>query len=149
MKPVIFTCIALVIYALQSVVLEQKLAKFSTGVILSYCYPVMFLFALLLIGSMRYNNQTIVSPSGTDLMITIGMAIGWIIADAFFLGAYEVGGSLITITTIIIMFPVFASVIKYLWVGGLPNSYQIGGYVLAVLAVLLVSKGNIQTGVAQ
>ncbi len=50
-----------------------------------------------------------------------------------------------TITTIVVMFPIFASFFKFLVTRDLPNPWHIAGWVLAAVAVILVTKGELTT----
>jgi hypothetical protein len=40
------------------------------------------------------------------------------------------------------MFPVVASLIKFVWMQSLPNLWQVSGYILAVTATMLIAKGS-------
>jgi len=142
MKPVIFACLALMFYAVQNVFLEQKLAKYSTFSILLYMYLVMLPLVLICLAALRIKKQPILTPSGIAIGITLGCGLLYFFADYFYVGAYTSGGSVLMVTTIVIMFPIFASIVKYFWTGGLPNFYQVAGYILAFFAVLLVAKGT-------
>jgi len=147
MKIVLFAAMAVFLYALQNVLLEQKLANFNTAPILVYVYTAAFPLALVRFGYLKATGQSIRVPSGMALAIALLAGVMLFFADLLYVGAYTSGGNLMTITTIVVLFPAFASLIRYFWVGGLPNRYQAAGYILAALAVLLVAKGNaIQTG---
>jgi len=143
MKPVLFACLAVLLYSSQNVILEQKLAKYHTVTILVYFYIVMLPVTLGWIAGLKITKQPFVAPSGIAILIALGVGLVYFFADFFFVGAYTSGGSVFSVTTIVIMLPVFASVIKYFWVGGLPNLYQIAGYILAFFAVFLVTKGSV------
>lgn len=142
MKPIILACAAMVFYASQNVVVEQKLARYNTLSVLVYFYLTMLPLALVGLGYLKATNQKIVAPTGSAIFIALAVGAMFFLADAFYVGAYEAGGTLMVITTIMLAFPALASLMKYLWVGGLPNNYQIVGYVLAALGVLCVTKGN-------
>jgi len=142
MKPAIYAVVALFLYATQNVVLEQKFNGYSTVTILLCMYAVMLPAALIQFGYMHVSGQAIVAPNGMMILVALGVGLVYYFADYFFIGAYTQGGSVTTITTIVIMLPVFASIVKFFWVGGLPNGYQIGGYALAVGSVFLIIKGS-------
>ncbi len=142
MKPVIYAVVALFLYATQNVVLEQKFSGYSTVTILLCLYAVMLPTALIQLGFMHASGQTITAPNGVMIIVALGVGLVYYFADYFFVGAYTHGGSVTTITTIVIMLPVFASIVKFFWVGGLPNGYQIGGYMLAVGSIFLIIKGS-------
>lgn len=143
MKSILFALLALFLFAVQNVILEQKLAKYTAETLLVYFYLIMLPLAFLLLAYARITNQTIEPPFGNAVLIVLGTGLILFLANFFYINAYTSGGNLLTITTIVILFPVFASVIKFAWVGGLPNLYQIGGYILAVAAVFLTIKGNL------
>lgn len=81
-------------------------------------------------------------PAGNDLLILFGIGLIFFAADYFYIGAYTNGGDLATVTCIVALLPVVASVFKFAWTQSLPNAYQASGFVLAFIAVLLVSKGS-------
>ncbi len=147
MKPVMYACLAMVLYSLQNVILEQKLAKYTNASLLFYFYIVMLPLTLALILSLRVTKQPIIWPSGTAILIAIGVGAIYFFADYCFIGAYTNGGSLIMVMTIAMLFPVFASVIKYFWVGRLPNFYQIISYFFAAVSIILLIKGNLKGGI--
>jgi hypothetical protein len=68
------------------------------------------------------------------------------IADGFFFSAYTNNADAFTVSSIAVMFPAVASLLKLVWTGQLPNRYHIAAYVVAVIAVVLSERGNeIQT----
>lgn len=88
-------------------------------------------------------------PNGSELYLLLALGAIFFLADYFFIGAYTNGGDLLTITILTILFPVFASIFKFLgsliisdMVSTPPNIMQISGYILAAIAVLLVVKGS-------
>jgi hypothetical protein len=78
------------------------------------------------------------------------IAVGalFFVADLFYVGAYTNGGSLLAITTLVVLFPAIAQLIKFTWVGGRMNYYYLVGYILAALAVILIGKGSAAAGVS-
>jgi drug/metabolite transporter (DMT)-like permease len=81
-------------------------------------------------------------PKGKELVGLIIVGVLFTFADYFYIMAYTLGGSLITVTSIIAMFPVVASLIKYIFIREVPNPWQIAGYVLAFCAILCIAKGE-------
>ncbi|OHA08252.1 MAG: hypothetical protein A3A44_00450 [Candidatus Sungbacteria bacterium RIFCSPLOWO2_01_FULL_60_25] len=83
-------------------------------------------------------------PTGALLIFAFLFGVVYFFADFSYISAFTAaGGSVMTVTTILMMTPVFSSLVKYFYTGGgLPNGYQIAGYVLAVAAVYVVGKGN-------
>jgi drug/metabolite transporter (DMT)-like permease len=142
-KPIVFASAGMLFYALQNVIIEQKLAKYHVLSLLLYFYLAMLPLALAGLGYLKITHQPILAPTGNAILIALAVGAMFFVADLFYIGAYSAKGTLVTITTISILFPAVASIIKYVWVGGLPNRYQMIGYALAVLAVLCVTKGSV------
>ena len=142
MKPILFVCISLFLYAGVNVVLEQKFSGYDTGTLMAYFYVVMFPLALSRFFYVKFAKPGAVFPSGKGILIALGIGAIYFLADYFYIGSFTAGGNLLVITTLFIMLPVVASIMKYLWVRELPNLYYVAAYILAVGAVLLAVKGN-------
>ena len=142
MKPIYHALISVVLYALHNVILEQKLSKYSTIILLIGFYSVMLPVAISHLYVLKSAGQSFLIPNNKTILLIASLALVYFVADYFFMSAYTNGGDILTITTIVIMFPIFASIIKFFWVGGVPNLYQVSGYVLAVISVILVTKGS-------
>ncbi|MFW0838113.1 MAG: EamA family transporter [Candidatus Komeilibacteria bacterium] len=142
MKTVILATAGMILYALQSFLLEAKLSKYTTASLMVYLYIAMLPLALLSIGYMMWSKQPIVAPSGNALLLVIGIGIMYFLADYLYFSAYTSGGNLYVIATIAAMFPIFASLIKFAVTKEPPNVYQIGAYVLAFCSVLLITKSG-------
>jgi drug/metabolite transporter (DMT)-like permease len=142
MKPVIFTLIATICYAIANVLFDLKLSKYN---ILStiICYiSVILVVAILGRIFTKVDDASFDFPTGSALVAVIILGLIYVTADYFFVGAYTNGGSLVTVTSILTLVPVFASIIKFSINHTLPNRWQVVGYILASLAVLLVAKGS-------
>lgn len=142
MKTVLFSLIAMLGYASSNVLLEQKLAKFNNLTILMCYTALIFVMATTMRHFTKTEDPSFSFPAGWDLLWMLALCAVWFGADYFYIGAFTTGGSLLTIASIVVMFPVFASIFRFIWVREMPNFYHIGGYVLAVAAILLVAKGN-------
>ena len=142
-RPVIYAFLAMWLYALTNVAIEVKLSKYTTMALLLYWYFTLAPLAVAGIGYMYLSGQSIVMPNRSDAMVAIAVAAVFFFADYFYIGAYTAGGSLLAVTTLVVLFPAIAQLIKYVWVGGNLNYYHLFGYILAALAVILISKGNI------
>jgi drug/metabolite transporter (DMT)-like permease len=142
MKPVILAVSALILYSIQNVILEQKLAKYDAFGLLMYFYFAMLPLAIIGLGYKKIMNQPAPLPEGSMIIFVLILGVVYFMADSCMVLAYTSGGSLITVATIIAMFPVVASAVKFAWTGNLPNIYQAIGYVLAFLAVIFVAKGS-------
>lgn len=143
MKPIVFVFLAVILYAFQNVLLEQKLSKFTASGLLVYFYLCMLPLAFFAVGYLKITGQEISLPRGHFIALTLVGGIIYFLADFFYLSAYTSGGSVFTVTTIMMLFPLMASVVKFFWVGGVPNPCQIFGYIFGVLAVIFVVKGSV------
>lgn len=142
MKSVIYAFIGTCLYAITGVVIEQKLEKFNTiSLVILFVLP-MIPLALIWLGVQKVTHQEITFPTGTALLIVMVMGVAYFFADYFYLSAFTHGGSVLTISMIILIVPAVAAIIRYFWVGGLPNTYQIIGYVLIVTAMIFITKGS-------
>ncbi len=142
MKSVLYACAAMVLYAIQNVTIEQKLAKYSAVSILFYFYLVMLPMAVITVSYMKVSGQQLAWPSGSAITLVLGVGIAYFFADFFFVSAYTSGGSVMMVMTVAMMFPVFASIVKFFWTGTLPNFYHVASYLVAVVSILLLIKGN-------
>lgn len=141
-KPVVYAFLAMWLYAFSNVVIEVKLAKYTTMALLLYWYFTLAPLAVAGLGYMYLSGQKIVVPGGSDAWMAIAAAVVFFFADYFYIGAYTSGGSLLAVTTLVVLFPAIAQLIKFVWVGGSPNYYHLAGYLLAAIAVVLISKGS-------
>lgn len=144
MKPVIFAVLATLCYAAANLIMDQRFAKYNNLTVM-VCYSlVIFLSASLLRQITKTNDPSFNFPQGSSLVWVVIMGLIFTAADYFYIGAYTNGGSLMTVTSIIVMFPVFAGVLKYLWTGDSPNGWQVGSCLVAIVAVLMAAKGSVE-----
>ena len=141
-RPLLYAFAAMWLYALQNVLLEVKLSKYSTMGLLVYWYFTLAPLALAGLGYLYLTRQTLVLPSRADAPLVIVVGALFFVADLFYVGAYTNGGKLLAITTLVVLFPAIAQVIKLVWIGGRVNFYHVAGYILAALAVILISRGS-------
>lgn len=142
-RPIVYAFVAMWLYGLQNVIIEVKLAKYTTMALLLFWYFAMVPLALAGLGYMYFTGQSIAIPNRTDAVIATAVAVMFFFADFFYVGAYTNGGSVLVVTTMVVLFPAIAQLIKFLWVGGSWNYYHIFGYLFAALAVILISKGSV------
>ena len=142
MRQVIYACIAVLFYALGNVITEQKLKPYTQFGIMIYCYVPMVLLTFGALAIMRSRGQVISFPEGDALYVAGLIAIVFFIADGFFFSAYTNNADAFTVSSIAVMFPAAASLMKFLWTGQLPNRYHIAAYAVAVIAVVLSEKGS-------
>jgi drug/metabolite transporter (DMT)-like permease len=146
MKVIIFSMVAMVCYAASNVILELRFSKYN-NLTLMVCYGLVIWLVSLVGRQLTATADPVYNfPVGKDLALLIVMGLIFAAADYFYIGAYTNGGSLMTITCISIMFPVFASAIKFAVTHKTPNMWQIAGYIMAALAVILVTKGTLTKG---
>jgi hypothetical protein len=141
-RPVLYAFAAMCLYAIQNVILEVRLSKYSTLGLLVYWYFTLAPLALAGLGYLYLAGQSFAIPKGQDAVVAILVGVLFFVADLFYVGAYTGGGSLLAITTLVVLFPAIAQLIKLLWVGGQMNYYHVVGYILAAVAVVLISKGS-------
>ena len=141
----VYALVAMWLYALQNVLLEVRLAKYTALGLMVYWYFTLAPLALIGIAWMYWSHQPVKMPNWPDGGVAIAIGTMFFIADYFYISAYTSGGKLMAITAVAVMIPIMAQFIKYLWVGGTFNRYHLAGYLLAALAVLLINKGNLTT----
>lgn len=142
MNPVWMAVIAMFFYAITNLILEQKLSHCSVFAILTFSYILMLIISASIWGGMRLMGNEVIAPSGRLIGVAALMAFVYFVADALYTGAYTNKGSLLSVTTVVVIFPPIASIMKFFWIGDLPNKYQIFGYLLATAATIMVAKGN-------
>jgi len=143
-RPIFYAFISIWLYAAQNVVIEMRLAKYTTMSLMLYWYVTMAPLALAGLLYMRIKGQAVAMPSGTDAILAVMVGVMFFLADMFYIGAYTNGGSLLAVTTLVVLFPAAAQLIKFILAGSRPNYYHLAGYILAALAVILISKGSIK-----
>ena len=142
MRQVIYACIAVLFYALGNVITEQKLKPYTQFATMIYCYVPMVVMTFGALAIMKSRGQTVAFPEGVALYFAGLIAIVFFIADGFFFSAYTNNADAFTVSSIAVMFPAAASLMKFLWTGQLPNRYHLAAYAVAVLAVVLSEKGS-------
>lgn len=141
-KPIIFAILAMALYATQNVVMEVRLSKYTTMSLLLYWYFTMAPLALAGLGYMYWSGQNITMPKSGDIRLIVLVGAMFFFADLLYIGAYTNGGNLLAITTLVVLFPAMAQLIKYFWVGGNLNYYHLAGYIFAAIAVVLIGMGG-------
>ena len=142
MKQVIYACIAVLFYALGNVITEQKLKPYTQFAIMTFCYLPMLVMTVGALALMKSRGQTIAFPQGEAIYVAGVIALVFFIADGFFFSAYTNNADAFTVSSIAVMFPTVASLMKFVWTGQLPNRYHIAAYLVAVVAVVLSERGN-------
>ena len=142
MKQVIYACLAVVLYALGNVITEQRLKPFTQFGIMAYCYVPMVFMTFGALAFLKVRGNSISFPSGDALYVAGLIAVVFFLADTFFFSAYTSNADAFTVSSIALMFPAAASLMKYLWTGSVPNRYHFAAYAVAIAAVVLAEKGN-------
>jgi len=142
MKPILFTLIATVCYAVCNVLLELKFSKLNALTLMILYASVIGLTAFGIRVLVKTDDPSFNFPTGTFLLLALGLGLIYATGDYFFVSAYNKGGDVVTITCITILIPVVASLLKFGITKQLPNLWQVSGYVLAAGAVVLVAKGG-------
>ncbi|HEX6463674.1 MAG TPA: hypothetical protein VFZ98_04450 [Vicinamibacterales bacterium] len=145
----VYAFVAMWLYALQNVLIEVRLAKYTALGLLVYWYFTLAPLALGGLAWMYLSHQTVKMPGWSDAGVAIAIGTMFFVADFFYVSAYTQGGSLMAITTLAVMVPIIAQLLKMAWIGGSFNRYHLIGYLFAAAAVLLINKGNLLTGTAR
>ena len=142
MKQVVYASLAVIFYALGNVITEQKLKAYTQFGIMIYCYVPMAIITLAVLGIMQSRGQAISFPKGEGVYVSGLIAVVFFIADGFFFSAYTNNANAFMVSSIAVMFPAAASLMRFFWTRQLPNRYHIAAYVVAIIAVALSERGN-------
>ncbi len=142
MKPIIFALVGMFLYSFANILVDAKLTKFNSLTIMVSYSGCIFLLSFIARQVMYTPNAGYDFPSGITLGVMVAVGLLFFAADYFYISAYTNEGNLVAIVTIMALFPVVSSAIKFALTKSLPNWWQIGGYVLALVAILLVTKGS-------
>src|SRR6185503_17363598 len=121
MKPVIYSCLAVLFYALGNVITEQKLKPYTQFGTMVFTYIPMVVFTVAALGWMKVQGKPIALPTGNAIYFAGVIAIVFFLADTFFFSAYTNNADSFTVSAIALMFPAGVSLTKYFWTGQTPN----------------------------
>lgn len=142
MKPIVYTLFAVFFYAVSNTILELKLAKYHAFTTLSVVGGVlcvtMFFLRLFFVGA---DDPTRPYPVGDALLILLVAAVVWMLGDSFFVSAYTSGGDVLTVTSIIIFFPLVSAGMKLAAVGKYPNMLMMVAAVILMCGAVVMAKG--------
>ncbi len=148
-KATVFAILAPILYALGNVLLEHKFSKYNNLTLMIVYGTVITVSAIIVRVLIKNESFSYNFPVGNELWLLVALGFIFFAAAYFFIGAYTNGGKLLTITILMILLPVFASLFKFtssFVIHGMvytqPNHLQLSGYILAAIAVLLVVKGS-------
>src|SRR5438128_7786171 len=142
MKPVIYACLSVILYALGNVIIEQRLKPYTQFGIMVFCYVPMVVMTFGALAVLKLQDRKISFPTGDALYVAGLIAIVFFVADTFFFSAYTNNADAFTVSSIALMFPAAASLMKFLWTREIPNRYHIAAYLFAVAAVALAEKAS-------
>ena len=140
MRSALFAIIGVFGYVIMNVIIEQRLKQASplaTSLLMLACGIAFVLPAAL---AQWYFYPKFVLPPLTDIRLLVVLGVAFAFADYFFLKAYNSGGSLIMISTMVALFPFFASLLNVAVGGDVPSTRQLLGWIVAVIAIILVSE---------
>jgi hypothetical protein len=141
-KATVFVIAAMLLYSAANVALDMKFSKLSSlTIMMVYSVPI-FLVGFLGRIFMGAGDPALGLPTGTTLTLLILLGIVIAAADLFYVSAYTHGGSMLMITTVMMLFPAVALLMKFGLTQSLPNGMQLGGYALAAVGVYLIAKGT-------
>src|SRR5262249_18732533 len=112
-RPILYAFLAMCLYALQNVLLEVRLSKYSTMGLLVYWYFTLAPLALIGLGYLYLTGQHLSLPTRADAPLVVTVGALFFVADLFYVGAYTSGGKLLAITALLVLFPAIAQVIKF------------------------------------
>ncbi|MFA7286344.1 MAG: hypothetical protein WC052_01615 [Patescibacteria group bacterium] len=140
-KATLYALIGAVLYGTQSAVIEMRLKELTPTAVL-LCFYIAMLPVVLAILAYKWSTGTpIIWPQGGNLYIAGAMGIAYFWADWFTVAAYNTGGDVATVTGILMLVPIIASVIKLADGGTLPNIWQVAAYLTMAVSVGLFAKG--------
>jgi len=142
MKQVIYVSVAVILYALGNVMIDERLKPYTQFGIMAYSYVPMVVLTFAALAFLKVQAKQISLPRGDAFYIAGIIGIIFFIADTFFFTAYSNNADAFTVSSIVLMFPAAASLMKYFWTGSVPNRYHVAAYAVAVVAVVLAEKGN-------
>ena len=142
MKPVLFSLIALFCTAPGNVIIQLRFSKYHSLTLMTCYISVILAITLGALRTTKTSDPSFCFPRGADLFAVVILGVIFFAADYFFVGAYTHGGTLFLVTSIIVLFPITASLIKYCFTRDYPNGYQLCGYLFGIIGVILVICGD-------
>ncbi len=142
MHPSVLALISVLCYSMAAVILEQKLAAYNSLLIVAAVGGTVCMFSLANFTLHGGFAEPTTFPSGVLLWWLLAACVFWYFADTFYVRSFTSGGSLHSITTIMLLLPVIAAVIRLGWIVEAPSFYQLGGYALVSAGTLLVIYGD-------
>ncbi len=135
-----YAIFALLLYTILNIMIYKFFSHVDPLISLSIYCTIILTMTTIGIVVKSSNGTPLVGPTGKELLIICFCGISCFFADISYFTAYNKGGSLAAITTIVAIMPVFATIIKMVIDRKLPGLAQFSGCVLAGLAVYLVTR---------
>lgn len=140
---VLWMVLAVLLYAVLMVGTEAKFGGYSPQSLQLYFYPVMLVIAAGWLWGRKSIGLENNPPPLTLLTFGVLLGLVYYCADFFFLKALTSAGSNATTVSIIAaLSPVFVASMKYFLAGTVPNRYHIAAFLLAIVVVVLATKGE-------
>ncbi len=140
MKPLHLAIVAVFFYSILNVMIDRYLSNISPIAMIAVYHLVVLAIALPLVLFRSRLGLEMKMPGKKEYVILAVYALVLIAADFCYFSAYNKGGSLATLTTIVILVPAFAVLIKFFLGGGFPSKIQLLGWAFAAVGVILVSR---------
>lgn len=140
MIPVWFALSSLFLAAMGNVIIERKLAPISPLVLMLFSHFGITILVFCVIMFRYVSGAHFTEPQGNEHWFLGAWIVVSFFSGFFFFNAYHRGASLIMMTTMVMLLPVFAALIKIAVGDGIPSLRQIVAWIFAAIAVLLVSR---------
>ena len=135
--PILFAVVAAFGYAAVGVLLELRFSKTNTWVVLLAYSLTTTVIALIAIKATKA-TMSVISPTDIAWLAVLGIVI--VIADYAYVRAFNLGGNVFTIRSIMEIVPVVAATMKLCLGKGLPTRQEMVGYVIIVIGTLVFAK---------
>jgi drug/metabolite transporter (DMT)-like permease len=143
MRGFLFLMAAMACFAAQNVILDQKLRGTNAFFMVAVVTGTASLISATILFVQYKTGVEIVWPTRSQITFVILAAVFVGAADAFVYSAYAAKVSLALATTAPIILPLFAWVYSRVFFSARPpNFYELGGWALAGVAVLLMYHGQ-------
>lgn len=141
MKPTWLLVIAMLFYATQNYMYERFLSKNNPLLTMALLYAMMLPFAG--IGLWKQWGQNTAESARWQMYAAVAVAASLLfIADWLLFESYRRNASVVEMTTIVMLMPLFAAAIKAIFEQKYPTPSQYGAWILGALAVWLISRGK-------
>ncbi len=145
--PVVYAIISYFLYAAMAFILERKLSPFSAPAVLVLQYAAALPLVAIVLVSMKLGHSPIKWPTGAMLWWTLGAGLVFFLADTFMVTAYTTARQqgmeyLFAIVAVGALYPVFASIMKFVWTKTAPNGYYLAAYAISAVVLIMVALGG-------